>query len=268
MRPAGEYLPGGAGHDLPAAAADLPGGGSLTGRPVGVGQRGPDVGELLTGTPARRVQPRQPPEESDAPPGAQVLVIRHGQSEWNALGRGHGWGDPPLSPLGEQQARDAVAALASQHLDPGVLASDLARATRTAELVAAPLGLGPVRTTADLREHDIGDWDGRTWDEIEATWPGVKAAWVAEEIETPPGGESRAAFHRRVDQAVRAAVAAGLRRRQLIVAHGGVVRALERLAGIDPTPIEFLSGRWFSIQDGQLRAGDRFWATRPAGVDF
>jgi broad specificity phosphatase PhoE len=228
-----------------------------------------DPGEALTGTPARRGEPARPPGEAQAPPGpVQLLVVRHGQSEWNALGRGHGWGDPPLSELGEDQARGAVAALATQELEPGVVASDLARARRTAELVAGPLGLEPVRTTADLREHDIGEWDGRTWEEIEREWPGAKAEWVAERIDTPPGGESRAAFHQRVERALRQAVEGRPPGRFLIVAHGGVVRALERLAGIEPTPIEFLSGRWFSLDNGQLRAGDSFQATRQRGEDF
>jgi broad specificity phosphatase PhoE len=228
-----------------------------------------DPGERLTGAPARSAEPARPPEASQAPAGAvQLLVIRHGQSEWNALGRGHGWGDPPLSRLGEAQARGAVAGLATQELRPGVVASDLARARRTAELVASPLQLEPVQTTPDLREHDIGEWDGRTWEEIERDWPGAKEAWVAERIDTPPGGESRSAFHQRVERAVRAVAAERSSGRYLIVAHGGVVRALERLAGIEPTPIEFLSGRWFSLDDGRLRAGDRFWATRPEGEDF
>jgi probable phosphoglycerate mutase len=228
-----------------------------------------DPGEALTGTPARRAEPAPPPDRAEAPPGTtQILVIRHGQSEWNALGRGHGWGDPPLSDLGEAQARGAVANLASQGLVPGMVASDLARATRTAELVAEPLGLGPVQTTAGLREHDIGEWDGKTWEEIEREWPDAKAEWVAERIDTPPGGESRSAFYQRVEQAVREAAAGRPPGRYLIVAHGGVVRALERLAGLEPTPIEFLSGRWFSFDDGRLRAGDRFWATKPQGEDF
>jgi broad specificity phosphatase PhoE len=207
--------------------------------------------------------------EAQAPPGdTQILVIRHGQSLWNALGRGHGWGNPPLSRMGEAQARSAVARLATQDLTPGVVASDLIRARRTAELVAEPLGLEPVDTTADLREHDIGEWDGKTWEEIERGWPGAKDAWVAERIDTPPGGESRSAFHERVECALRKVAAGRPGGRHLIVAHGGVVRALERLAGIEPTAIEFLSGRWFSFDDGRLRAGDRFWATRPEGEDF
>jgi 2,3-bisphosphoglycerate-dependent phosphoglycerate mutase len=207
-----------------------------------------------------------PGDLQDSP--LELLVIRHGQSEWNALGRGHGWGDPPLSPLGEAQAAAAVPALARQRLGGGVVASDLRRARRTAELVAEPLGLGPVTTAPDLREHDIGDWDGHTWDEIEVDWPGAKAAWVAEEIDQPPGGESRDAFHGRVWRGVTGIAGTRPGGRLLVVAHGGVVRALERMAGVEPHPIAFLSGRWFSLADGRLHAGEPFMAEEPTGRDF
>lgn len=198
----------------------------------------------------------------------ELLVIRHGQSQWNALGRGHGWGDPPLSRLGEAQAAAAAPALARQRLDAGVVASDLRRARRTAELVAAPLGLGPVTTMAELREHHIGDWDGRTWEEIEVDWPGAKDAWIAEEIERPPGGESSDEFHARVWRAISAIVRLRQRGRVLVVAHGGVVRALERMGGERPRPVAFLSGRWFEWRGGRLRAGSGFRAEAPSGRDF
>jgi broad specificity phosphatase PhoE len=228
------------------------------------------IGELLTGEPARREEPAPPPERAEPPAadGTRILVIRHGQSEWNALGRGHGWGNPPLSALGEEQAREAVAAIKQQELEPGVVSSDLSRAARTAELVAEGAGLGEITHTADLREHDIGDWDGKTWEEIERDWPGAKAAWVAEEMDQPPNGETRQDFHARVERALRAVAEERPGARRLVVAHGGVVRALERMAGIEPTPIQFLSGRWFSYGDGQLKAGDPFDVTRREGADF
>jgi broad specificity phosphatase PhoE len=228
------------------------------------------IGEQLTGEPARRTEPAPPPERSEPPAdgGTRILVIRHGQSEWNALGRGHGWGNPPLSALGEDQARAAVAAIKEQELDPGVVASDLGRAARTAELVAEGAGLGDIIHTADLREHNIGDWDGKTWDEIERDTPGAKAAWVAEELDQPPNGETRQAFYERVQRAIHQVAEDRPGARRLVVAHGGVVRALERLAGIEPTAIQFLSGRWFSYDDGELKAGDRFEATRKEGEDF
>ena len=81
--------------------------------------------------------------------GASLLVVRHGQSVWNAEGRWQGRADPPLTPLGEQQAADAAL-----HVGPidEVWSSDLQRAHRTAEIVAAHLGLA-VRVDPRLAEH-------------------------------------------------------------------------------------------------------------------
>lgn len=194
---------------------------------------------------------------------ARLLVLRHGQSEWNAQGRGHGWGDPPLSARGEQQARDAVPALRGAGLAPGVVSSDLQRSVRTATLLAEGLGLGAVETTAGLREHDIGEWDGLTWEQIEASSPGAREAWVTETLDQPPGGEHRSDFHARVLAAVRDVAACREGERTLVCAHGGVVRALERLAGIEPGAIAFVSGRWFTLADGTLHADDALVTTPP-----
>jgi broad specificity phosphatase PhoE len=120
----------------------------------------------------------------------------------------------------------------------------------------------------ELREHHIGDWHGHTWDEIEATSPGAKAAWVAEEIDQPPGGESRDDFHARVREAIGQIAERRPASRTLVVAHGGVVRALERLSGAQPHPIAFLSGRWFSLTHGILQARSTFLAEEPTGRDF
>ncbi|HEX8581069.1 MAG TPA: histidine phosphatase family protein, partial [Acidimicrobiales bacterium] len=80
----------------------------------------------------------------------RVLLVRHGQSVWNAEGRWQGQLDPPLSDVGAEQARAAAA-----HLD-GVVAvatSDLDRARRTAEILAEALGVGPAIVEPGLRER-------------------------------------------------------------------------------------------------------------------
>src|SRR5436309_8138951 len=99
---------------------------------------------------------------------SRVLLVRHGQSEWNAVGRWQGQADPPLTDLGRQQARAAAHSLGS--LD-AVFASDLQRATETAVIVAAQLGIGPVVLDPDLRERDAGEWSGLTRDEIHERYP-------------------------------------------------------------------------------------------------
>ena len=71
----------------------------------------------------------------------RVLLVRHGQSEWNAVGRWQGQADPPLSDLGRRQARSAAKALGTVD---AVFASDLQRAAETAVIIAGELGVGPV----------------------------------------------------------------------------------------------------------------------------
>jgi probable phosphoglycerate mutase len=205
-------------------------------------------------------EPPEPdePELPAAPAGAgtRLALVRHGQSTWNALGRWQGQANPPLSPLGEEQAAEAAERLVGTGVT-GVVTSDLVRARRTGQIVADALGLGPVAIRPDLGEYDVGDWSGLTKPEIERRWPGQQAEWFGGRLPTTPGGEGRVPFDRRVIQAI-VEVAAGSAPGSVLVVitHGGVIRALERAAGAPPVPIANLSGRWFSVEDGRLRAGD------------
>ena len=179
----------------------------------------------------------------------RLLVVRHGQSTWNSEGRWQGQADPPLSPLGEQQARDAAHHLARQATSDdsidAVWSSDLQRAVRTAEIVAAALGL-EVRLDNRLRERDAGEWQGLTRDEIEAEWPGFLAAG-----ERPPGFEHDDALLVRVRAIVDQITGAQPGQSVLVVAHGGVVRTLERALGDDNRGLlPNLGGRWFAV-DGR-----------------
>ena len=99
----------------------------------------------------------------------RMLLVRHGQSEWNALGRWQGQADPPLSALGREQARSAVARLGAVDL---IVASDLDRALTTAAIMAEGLGVGPVMVEPRLRERSAGEWSGLTRAEIDEQWPG------------------------------------------------------------------------------------------------
>jgi probable phosphoglycerate mutase len=98
-----------------------------------------------------------------------VLIVRHGQSEWNALGRWQGQADPPLTELGLHQA-----AHAAQHVGAvdAVVASDLERSRLTAENIAELVGNGPVLVDAGFRERDAGEGQGLTKAEIGEQWPG------------------------------------------------------------------------------------------------
>jgi broad specificity phosphatase PhoE len=180
---------------------------------------------------------------------AQILLVRHGQSTWNAAGRWQGRADPPLTSIGETQARQAARSLGT--LD--VLASSpLQRALRTAELIGEELGVGPVECHEDLAEREVGPWTGLTFEEIDLTWPGALAR-----REWPDGFEHD-------DELTERAVAAvvGLARGHqgdtvLAITHGGVLHALERAFDRVQGRFTNLSGFWVSVEGERLRLGDR-----------
>ncbi len=179
---------------------------------------------------------------------ARILLVRHGQSVWNADGRWQGQADPPLSELGEQQA---VAAARAIGLVDAIYTSDLTRARHTAELVAAQLG-SDVAVDARLRERDAGDWEGRTRAEIDEGWPGF-----LDSGRRPDGYEPDASVLARALAAL-TAIAASHDGDVLVITHGGVVRTVERHLGGDADGlIPNLGGRWLDHDGETVRLGDR-----------
>src|SRR3954449_4026389 len=157
-----------------------------------------------------------------------LLLVRHGQSEWNAAGRMQGQtGHVPLTPLGHGQAAAAARKLTA--LRPGALvSSDLRRAVQTAEHCARATGL-PLTTTPALREQGYGVLEGRPsvelWDVVDWTDP----HWSAE------GGESLAQLHARVAGLVRQLRADPPPPVVALVTHGDTIRAAQAVAaGLGP----------------------------------
>jgi probable phosphoglycerate mutase len=179
----------------------------------------------------------------------RVLLVRHGQSAWNAEGRWQGHADPPLSPLGVQQA---VGAADSVGVVDAVVASDLQRAATTATLIAERLGVGPVRCEPRLRERDAGEWTGLTRADIDAQWPGYLA-----DGRRPSGFELDDAILGRILEALAALHQEHPGGRVLAVAHGGVIRALERQFGIDDGLVPNLGGRAVDVHEHWLTPGER-----------
>lgn len=168
---------------------------------------------------------------SDASGARAVWLIRHAESEWNAVGRWQGQRDPALSARGREQAQRLVAVLADARLE-AILASDLARARETAAIAGSALGV-PLHLDARLRERDLGYWSGLTSVEIVARWPADLARLRARDPELRPGGgESLRALHARVVEFVEVLARWPGRGPLAIVTHAGVLRAL----GILPTP--------------------------------
>ena len=176
-----------------------------------------------------------------------LLVVRHGQSTWNADGRWQGQADPPLSDLGEEQARAAVRSLGDvDH----VWTSDLARASRTAELLAPTTR---VQLEPRLRERHAGEWTGLTRAEIDERYPGY-----LEEHRSPPGFEGDDQLLARVDAALHEVVeAVPADAFVLVVSHGGVIRTIERAHGAPPEPVPNLGGRVLEARDGTFVLGER-----------
>ncbi len=203
-------------------------------------------------------------------PPRRLLLVRHGQSTWNSDGRWQGQADPPLSALGEEQARDAAARLVTGGLSgvgfSGVVASDLQRARRTAEILAEALGL-QVEVDTDLREIDVGDWCGLTRTEIESRWPGELADWSEGRSQATPGGETRAHLTERARVALaRAAAGASPGDPLLLVSHGALIRNLDRALGLAPQAIGNLMGRWYDAGgNGSLVGRDVVSLADPEG---
>jgi len=163
-------------------------------------------------------------------PTTRILLARHGETEWNRVGRWQGQADPPLNDTGRQQAR----VLAAQLEDDGIAAvfsSDLRRARETAGIVAERLGL-PLTEEPALREIDVGSWSGLTREEVRDRYPEGFARWLAGEI--GHDGETREELSRRVVAAVERIAAAHVDEHVLVVTHGGAIRALRRHAAGDP----------------------------------
>jgi broad specificity phosphatase PhoE len=118
----------------------------------------------------------------------QILLVRHGATDWNLQGRCQGATDRELNPVGIRQAEE-IAAVLTQESVHAIYSSDLKRAQQTAHLISRPHNL-PVRIEQEIRELDHGDLEGLTFNEIKNGYPDFLQRWRAEPAEIQvPGGE-------------------------------------------------------------------------------
>jgi broad specificity phosphatase PhoE len=192
----------------------------------------------------------------------RILLVRHGESTWNAQSRWQGQADPPLSPFGERQAEDATVRLAQVAAVTAVWVSDLVRARRTGELIAQRLDLDAVREEPRLRERDVGAWSGLTRAEIEQRWPGYLAA-----RRSPPDFEDDEALLERTCAGLAAVVDGSDSGDVVVVTHGGVIRTIERSLGATPERLPNLGGRWLLADSPtDLALGERVVLLEPEEV--
>lgn len=157
-----------------------------------------------------------------------VLLLRHGETEWNAASRLQGRGDSPLTARGEASA-DAFAAYCASRGVRRVVASPLGRAQRTAERIASRCSC-ELETESALVEMDFGTCSGLTLREIADRFPGLavareKARWMTRW----PEGESYADLERRIGEWWESAPARFAEPPPALVAHGALLRALRRV---------------------------------------
>lgn len=163
----------------------------------------------------------------------RLLLVRHGETEWNKAGRFQGHIDIPLSDVGRAQARALrerleVAAHADLYDDAhtAVVTSDLRRAHETAEIAFGRTGR-TLHIRRELREFHYGVFEGLTRVEADERYPGVIGGWFqGDRTVALEGGESRAAVHQRSHAAVAAFLAEVPHPNVIVVAHGGVMRQL------------------------------------------
>ena len=196
----------------------------------------------------------------------RLVMLRHGQTEWNAGSRMQGQIDTDLTDLGRQQA-DAAAELLAKRQPLLIVSSDLRRALDTAVALSDRSGQ-PVSIDTRLRETHLGDWQGMTHVEVDDVSPGARLAWRDDARWAPHGGESRVDVADRSVPLVRELVAQQVGwgvedpdRPVVLVAHGGLIAALTgALLGLPVDNWPVLGGMgnasWVQLAGHTLADGD------------
>jgi broad specificity phosphatase PhoE len=155
----------------------------------------------------------------------QLLLIRHGQSTWNAAGRIQGWANPPLDDTGREQAQKLARRLAAEgHTIAAIYSSPLLRAKQTAEEIGLAFTL-PVQTDDRLKEYNVGQLTGLTDPEVEQRFP----EWIAtfhrpgNKWVSPPGGENRDVFASRAVAVMSDIIASHPDHTVMVISHGGTL---------------------------------------------
>ena len=195
---------------------------------------------------------------------SNLVLVRHGQSEWNEKNLFTGWRDPELTQKGAQEARNAGRELLGQEYVFDVMyTSALRRAQETGRIILEEMGLTDIVTVRDqrLNERDYGDLSGLNKDDARERWGEDQVhVWRRSYDTPPPGGESLKDTANRVlpyfEEVILPNLVAG--KNILVAAHGNSLRALiMRIESISPEDIvklEIDTGKpiYFSCEDGKV----------------
>ena len=172
----------------------------------------------------------------------RVVLLRHGRTAWNLVGRAQGQGDVPLDEVGHAQAR-AVAPLVARLRPERLVSSDLARAAQTAAYVGEACGLA-VELDPRPREFDVGERQGLTWEESVERFPWIAdGVGLGERLKGVPGAESDADVSARIVPALEdAAASVPPGGTVAVVTHGAAVKlGIAGLLGWDERAVRALA---------------------------
>jgi len=166
----------------------------------------------------------------------ELLIIRHGETAWNAERRLQGHVDIPLNEAGLLQARALSVALGNEHID-AIICSDLQRAIQTAEAIAQPKNLAP-QINPLWRERSFGGFEGELINTLEQRFPLEYAAWRSYQVDSrfpvnaqgTDTGESVREFNTRIENALHEICAKYANQKIAVVAHGGILECAYRMS--------------------------------------
>jgi len=195
---------------------------------------------------------------------SKLVLVRHGQSEWNEKNLFTGWKDPELTQKGAQEARNAGRELLGQEYVFDVMyTSALRRAQETGRIILEEMGLTDIVTVRDqrLNERDYGDLSGLNKDDARERWGEDQVhVWRRSYDTPPPGGESLKDTANRVlpyfEEVILPSLVAG--KNVLVAAHGNSLRALimkiESISPLEIVKLEIDTGKpiYFSCEDGKV----------------
>ena len=180
--------------------------------------------------PACKSSPSNPsPTNPSTMHATRIIAIRHGETAWNVDTRIQGQLDIGLNETGRWQAHRVAEALSSEPIQ-AIYASDLLRAWDTARAISSATR-GALHRHEGLRERGFGDFQGKTFVEIEAMWPEQAQRWRQRDPQwSPPGGETLLQVSERIIRTTTELAAQHVGGQIVLVAHGGVMDALYRAA--------------------------------------